>query len=47
MACSPDAVMQQEEGYFAALEAATHFSISGDELRLGKSGAEPSLVFRR
>ena len=45
MACSPENVMTQEFKYLAALEAATSYSVSGDELRLGPSGADATLVF--
>jgi putative lipoprotein len=45
MACSPDAVMTQEARYLAVLGAAKSYSVSGDELRLGPSAAEATLVF--
>jgi heat shock protein HslJ len=45
MACSPENVMTQEAHYLAALGAATSYSVSGDELRLGPSAAEATLVF--
>jgi hypothetical protein len=38
--------MDQETRYLAALQAATRFSVEGDELRLGP-GAVTTLVFRR
>lgn len=45
MACSPGDVMAQEARYLAALEAAKSYTISGDELRLGTSASEATLVF--
>jgi heat shock protein HslJ len=45
MACSPEGVMAQEGQYLAALEAAKRYTLSGDELRLGPSEANPTLVF--
>ncbi len=45
MACAPDGVMAQEGRYLAALEAAKSYSRSGDELRLGPSASEVTLVF--
>jgi heat shock protein HslJ len=45
MACSPDVVMTQEYSYLRALEAATRVEVRGDELRLGPSATETSLVF--
>jgi heat shock protein HslJ len=45
MACSPETVMAQEDQYLAALDAATSYSVSGDELRLGPSATEATLVF--
>lgn len=47
MACFPEAIMDQEQRFFGALEAATHFSVRGEELRLGPSSATTTLVFRR
>ncbi len=45
MACDPEGVMAQEGRYLAALGAATSYTVSGDELRLGPSAAEATLVF--
>jgi heat shock protein HslJ len=45
MACSPQGVMDQETRYLAALQAATTFVVSGEELRLGPAGAAATLVF--
>ena len=45
MACSPDTVMAQEMQYLAALGAATSYTLSGDELRLGPSASATTLVF--
>ena len=45
MACSPDSVMTQEARYLAALDAATSYRVSGDELRLGLSATDTTLVF--
>jgi heat shock protein HslJ len=45
MACSPEAVMTQEYGYLGKLQAATRFEVRGDELRLGPSATETTLVF--
>jgi heat shock protein HslJ len=45
MACSPETVMAQEQRYLAALDAATSYSVGGDELRLGPSATEATLVF--
>ena len=46
MACLPDSVMTQEGRYLGALHAAKTFSVSGDELRLGPSASEVTLVFK-
>lgn len=45
MACQADGVMPQEQRYLAALQAATSFSVSGDELRLGRSASDVTLVY--
>jgi heat shock protein HslJ len=45
MACSPDDVMKQEARYLAALEAAKSYAVSGDELRLGPTASQTTLVF--
>jgi len=45
MACSPDAVMTQEADYFATLEAVKSYTVKGDELRLGPTASEATLVF--
>jgi heat shock protein HslJ len=45
MACGPDGVMAQETRYLTALQAATVYSVSGGELRLGASSTAPTLVF--
>ena len=44
MACAQDA-MDQERLYLAALQAATSYSIQGQELRLGPSAGQVTLVF--
>ena len=45
MACAPQSVMDQETQYLATLQAATSYSVSGGELRLGPSAAGTTLVF--
>ena len=45
MACQADGVMPQEQRYLAALQAATTFSVSGNELRLGRSAPDVTLVY--
>jgi heat shock protein HslJ len=45
MACQADGVMPQEQRYLAALQAATSFSVSGDELRVGRSASDVTLVY--
>ena len=45
MACMPEGVMEQETRYLALLQAATSYTVQGDELRLGPSAGEVSLVF--
>jgi heat shock protein HslJ len=45
MACQADGVMPQEQRYLAALQAATSFIVSGDELRLGRSASDVTLVY--
>jgi putative lipoprotein len=45
MACVREGVMEQEARYLASLEAATRYTIRGDELRLGPSAGEVTLVF--
>jgi len=45
MACVRDGVMEQEGRYLASLEAATSHTLSGDQLRLGPSAGEVTLVF--
>ncbi len=44
MACSP-AVMTQEDDYYATLGAAKSYTLKGDELRLGPTASEVTLVF--
>jgi len=44
MACG-DGVMEQEMLYLASLQAATSYTIQGDELRLGPSAGQVTLVF--
>jgi heat shock protein HslJ len=44
MACAQD-VMDQEMLYLASLQAATSFTIQGDELRLGPAAGQATLVF--
>ena len=45
MACSPDEVMAQEGRYLEALEKAKTYAVSGDELRLGPTRSDATLVF--
>lgn len=45
MACEHDGLMVQETRYLTRLQAATRYAISGDELRLGTSATDASLVF--
>jgi len=45
MACGRDGVMEQEARYLASLQAAASYTIQADELRLGPSAAEVTLVF--
>jgi heat shock protein HslJ len=45
MACDPEGVMTQEYQYLASLQAATSYTIRGDELRLGPSATDVTLVF--
>jgi len=45
MACGTDGVMAQEVQYLATLQAAARYEIQGDELRLGPSTADTTLVF--
>ena len=45
MACGQDGVMEQEMRYLASLQAATSYTIQGDELRLGPSASQVTLVF--
>ena len=45
MACAADGVMSQETRYLATLQAATSYSVSGDELRLGRSATDVTLVY--
>ena len=40
-----DGVMEQETLYLTSLEAATSYTIQGDELRLGPSASQVTLVF--
>jgi putative lipoprotein len=44
MACAND-VLSQETRYLAALQAASSYTRSGDELRLGRTGSDVSLVY--
>jgi heat shock protein HslJ len=44
MACA-DGVMQQEMLFLASLQAATSYAVRGEELRLGPSASEVTLVF--
>jgi META domain len=37
--------MAQETRYLGALQSATRFSVSGDELRLGRSASDVTLVY--
>jgi heat shock protein HslJ len=45
MACYPENVMAQEHTFLRTLETATRFEVRGDELRLGPSASETTLVF--
>jgi heat shock protein HslJ len=45
MACSPQAVMDQETRYLTALQAAESFAIDGSQLRLGPTAGSTTLVF--
>ena len=45
MACERPGVMEQEGRYLATLQAATSYTLSGDQLRLGPSAGEVTLVF--
>ena len=45
MACVRDGVMEQEGRYLASLQAATRYTLSGDQLRLGPAAGETTLVF--
>jgi heat shock protein HslJ len=45
MACGQDGVMEQETLFLASLQAATSYTIQGDELRLGPSASQVTLVF--
>jgi heat shock protein HslJ len=45
MACGQDGVMEQERLFLASLQAATSYTIQGDELRLGPSASQVTLVF--
>jgi heat shock protein HslJ len=45
MACAPDGVMSQETRYLAALQASSTYRLSGDELRLGRSASDVTLVY--
>ena len=45
MACGRDGVMEQEMLYLASLQAATSYTLQGDQLRLGPSAGEVTLVF--
>jgi heat shock protein HslJ len=45
MACERPGVMEQEGRYLASLEAATSYTLSGDQLRLGPWAGEVTLVF--
>jgi heat shock protein HslJ len=45
MECGRDGLMEQEMLYLASLQAATSYTVQGDELRLGPSAGEVTLVF--
>lgn len=45
MACERESVMEQEGRYLASLQAATRYTLSGDQLRLGPAAGETTLVF--
>jgi heat shock protein HslJ len=45
MACAPDGMMAQETRYLAALQAATRYTVTSFELRLGTSATDASIVF--
>ena len=46
MFCGADGVMDQEQAYFAALQKATTYQVTGGELRLGPAAGITTLVFR-
>jgi heat shock protein HslJ len=45
MACEADGVMTQEQRFLELLQAASSYSVIGDELRLGPSANTVTLVF--
>ena len=45
MACEANGVMTQEQRFLELLQAASSYSVIGDELRLGPSGNTVTLVF--
>jgi len=45
MACEADGVMTQEQRFLELLQAASSYSVIGDELRLGPSAHTVTLVF--
>jgi heat shock protein HslJ len=45
MACSPNQVMAQEGQFLGLLDAAARYTVVGDELRIGPSENNPTLVF--
>ncbi len=47
MACTGNAVMQQEQAYLAALGKAASYEISGDQLVITTAGGSARLTFAR
>jgi heat shock protein HslJ len=45
MACEANGVMTQEQRFLELLQAASSYSVIGDQLRLGPSGSTVTLVF--
>jgi heat shock protein HslJ len=45
MACEANGVMNQEQRFLELLQASARYSVVGDELRLGPSASETTLVF--
>lgn len=47
MACTGDGVMEQEDGYLAALEKADSFTLTGDQLVITSADGQTRLTFTR